>query len=386
MWWKNEAEQAVLGACLAFSTLSGSMWWKNEELTKFRRWQKAFQYPLRVNVVEKLYRYISKRNKSSVSVPSPGQCGGKTGDSFCLHRRWPRFQYPLRVNVVEKPFDIFRNYLGSRFQYPLRVNVVEKPFLVSATAIRLDSISVPSPGQCGGKTFYIPRRRFWQSRFQYPLRVNVVEKPVVKIRLYERPLISVPSPGQCGGKTRPAASSPRPVGNISVPSPGQCGGKTHVTPSPRPTEKNISVPSPGQCGGKTPRFSARIFAAQKISVPSPGQCGGKTKRRPATNTRNRAFQYPLRVNVVEKPTCHHHCPRRTDGFQYPLRVNVVEKLDGDITTPEARYYFSTLSGSMWWKNQTTLWLVSTSSSISVPSPGQCGGKTPAIRTSSTSLS
>ena len=67
---------------------------------------------------------------------------------------------------------------------------------------------------------------------------------------------------------------------------------------------------------------------QNLSVPSPGQCGGKTKKLALFLAATLAFQYPLRVNVVEKPRLDAMQIHVLDHFQYPLRVNVVEKPSG----------------------------------------------------------
>ena len=72
----NSLSNGVLGE--HFSTLSGSMWWKNEAQAKNQIAYLKFQYPLRVNVVEKPADQLPVLLDQDISVPSPGQCGGKT--------------------------------------------------------------------------------------------------------------------------------------------------------------------------------------------------------------------------------------------------------------------------------------------------------------------
>ena len=203
------------------------MWWKNLRTANATETDVIFQYPLRVNVVEKP-QFIE-----TVFTPSED------------------FQYPLRVNVVEKPVfpaakaDIdttFSTLSGSMwwknwysqdkltacfvFQYPLRVNVVEKPKRSSNPVRRATQLSVPSPGQCGGKTMKLPPMPTKTLNFQYPLRVNVVEKPVgTPLWVLKKQAFSTLS-GSMWWKNQYSTLRKRRCADLSVPSPGQCGGKT----------------------------------------------------------------------------------------------------------------------------------------------------------------
>ena len=121
-------------------------------------------------------------------------------------------------------------------------------------------------------------------------------------------------------------------------------------PSPKHGE-GISVPSPGQCGGKTASCEYSSVHYHRISVPSPGQCGGKTSKIILVISAILSYFSTLSGSMWWKNLWRPRCT----GMMWN---------------------FSTLSGSMWWKNHRPSLQSGQSPGISVPSPGQCGGKTP----------
>ena len=198
---KTGAELPEGTGTASFSTLSGSMWWKNPTLAAEHRSSYDFQYPLRVNVVEKLIHQRGKRPRIELSVPSPGQCGGKTVATRPLTRPFSNFQYPLRVNVVEKPFTSSNTTPPGPTFSTLSGSMWWKNFRCARCPFAAPDLSVPSPGQCGGKTPGNFQERGPADPFS-TLSGSMWWKNLPTIHLTIRPSrLSVPSPGQCGGKT-----------------------------------------------------------------------------------------------------------------------------------------------------------------------------------------
>ena len=178
-----------------------------------------------------------------------------------------------------------------------------------------------------------PQAAFWHPRllrhFQYPLRVNVVEKPpIIHIGIVKHQTFSTLSGSMWWKNLQPIISS----------------GFTLYF-----------------------QYPLRVNVVEKPS---------RQTRQPRPDL---LFQYPLRVNVVEKPLLMEKKSSPPKSFQYPLRVNVVEKPDNSKCDVNSTSTFSTLSGSMWWKNHQPSLVPLVRFSLSVPSPGQCGGKTGAIQ-------
>ena len=186
-----------------------------------------------------------------LSVPSPGQCGGKT-KSHQNHCQNPDdFQYPLRVNVVEKPHNQSQNRPTKKPFSTLSGSMWWKNLSSASLFLLSHTLSVPSPGQCGGKTRRDHNFVFCHPNFQYPLRVNVVEKleltaAVIGERDFQYPL-----------RVNVVEKPPNPCAWLWATFNFQYPLRVNVVEKPR-----IIVPQVNVC------------------------CD---------------FQYPLRVNVVEKP-------------------------------------------------------------------------------------